>query len=196
MGGKQRTTATFPAILHPETPGPTRRGDAQGGMMKGKTKRESATTLNQRMLPQDANPAGNVHGGVTLKYIDIAAGTVAMRHCRSNAVTASIDRLNFLQPVYVGEMVSFKASLNYTGRTSMEIGVRVESENMFTGEKRYCASAYVTFVSLDKDGKPREVPPLILETDEDHRRWNEAENRRRIRRQERQRESESQHGNP
>lgn len=160
--------------------------------MKGKTKRESATVLNQRMLPQDANPAGNVHGGVTLKYIDIAAGTVAMRHCRSNAVTASIDRMDFLQAVYVGELVSFKASLNYTGRTSMEIGVRVESENMFTGEKRYCASAYLTFVALNDDGSPREVPPLILETDEDRRRWSEAETRRLNRRQERTRERESQ----
>ncbi|NJB68587.1 acyl-CoA hydrolase [Desulfobaculum xiamenense] len=160
--------------------------------MKGKTKRESTTMLTQRMLPQDANPAGNVHGGVTLKYIDIAGGTVAMRHCRTNAVTASIDRMDFLQPVYVGDLVTFKASLNYTGRTSMEVGVRVEAENMFTGEKRYCASAYLTFVALDKDGRPHEVPPLILETDEDHRRWREAEARRAIRKQERQRERESQ----
>ncbi|SKA64516.1 acyl-CoA thioesterase [Desulfobaculum bizertense] len=160
--------------------------------MKGKTKRESQTVLTQRMLPQDANPAGNVHGGVTLKYIDLAAATVAMRHCRSNAVTVSIDRMDFLKPVFVGEVVNFKASLNYTGSSSMEVGVRVESENMFTGEKRYCASAYLSFVALDPNGKPREIPPLILETDEDHRRWKEAEARRTLRKTERKRERESQ----
>ncbi|WP_461210440.1 acyl-CoA thioesterase [Desulfocurvus sp. DL9XJH121] len=162
--------------------------------MQGKTKSESSIILSQRMLPQDANPAGNVHGGVILKYIDTAAGTVALRHARSNAVTASIDRMDFLRPVFVGELVIFKACLNYVGTTSMEIGVRVEAENLFTGEVRYTNSAYLTFVALDKDGRPSPVPPLVLEDENDERRWREAEARREIRKQERARERSSQGG--
>lgn len=163
--------------------------------MQGRTKTETSIVLAQRLLPQDTNPAGNIHGGVILKHIDIAAGTVAMRHARSNAVTASIDRMDFLRPVYVGELVFFKASLNYVGATSMEIGVRVEAENLLTGEVRYTNSAYLTFVALDKDGRPARVPPLILETETDERRWREAEERRRLRKIERARERESQDGN-
>lgn len=162
--------------------------------MQGKTKAQSSITLSQRLLPQDANPAGNVHGGVILKYIDTAAGTVAMRHGRTNAVTASIDRMDFLRPVFVGELVTIKASLNYVGTTSMEVGVRVEAENLLTGEVRYTNSAYLTFVALDKDGKPTKVPPLVLENDTDQRRWREAEERRRNRISERARERESQTG--
>ena len=162
--------------------------------MQGKTKAQSSITLSQRLLPQDANPAGNVHGGVILKYIDTAAGTVAMRHGRTNAVTASIDRMDFLRPVFVGELVTIKASLNYVGTTSMEVGVRVEAENLLTGEVRYTNSAYLTFVALDKDGKPTKVPPLVLENDTDQRRWREAEERRKNRISERARERESQTG--
>ena len=162
--------------------------------MQGKTKAQSSITLSQRLLPQDANPAGNVHGGVILKYIDTAAGTVAMRHGRTNAVTASIDRMDFLRPVFVGELVTIKASLNYVGTTSMEVGVRVEAENLLTGEVRYTNSAYLTFVALDKDGKPTRVLPLVLENDTDQRRWREAEERRKNRISERARERESQTG--
>lgn len=162
--------------------------------MEGKTKAVSSITLAQRLLPQDANPAGNVHGGVILKYIDTAAGTVAMRHARTNAVTASIDRMDFLRPVFVGELVTIKASLNYVGTTSMEVGVRVEAENLLTGEVRYTNSAYLTFVALDENGKPTQVPPLILESENDMRRWREAEQRREIRMVERARERESQKG--
>ena len=162
--------------------------------MQGKTKAQSSITLSQRLLPQDANPAGNVHGGVILKYIDTAAGTVAMRHGRTNAVTASIDRMDFLRPVFVGELVTIKASLNYVGTTSMEVGVRVEAENLLTGEVRYTNSAYLTFVALDKNGKPTQVPPLILENETDERRWREAQERRTNRISERARERESQTG--
>ena len=102
----------------------------------------SAVTLSHLVLPDDANPAGNVHGGVILKLIDTAAGVVAMRHVRGLAVTASIDRMDFLKPVYVGELVILKASLNMVGRTSMEVGVRVEAENLQTGEVRHTNSAY------------------------------------------------------
>jgi acyl-CoA hydrolase len=100
-------------------------------------------------------------------------------------VTASIDRLDFHHPVYVGDLVTFKASMNYAGTTSMELGVRVEAENVFTGEVRHTASAYLTFVALDRDGRPKPVPPLIPETDEDKRRNLEAKGRREARLRER-----------
>lgn len=149
--------------------------------MQGKTKKETSVIIAQEMNPQDANPAGNVHGGVIMKLIDTAAGVVAKRHAGSNVVTASIDSLDFHHPVYVGDVVFFKASINYVGNTSMEVGVRVEAENPITGEVRHTASAYLTFVALDENGKPRKVPPLILETEEDKRRYKEAERRRQIR---------------
>jgi len=107
-----------------------------------------------------------------------AAGAVAVRHARSNVVTATIDRLDFHAPVYVGNLLFLKASMNYVGRTSMEIGVRVEAEDLRTGEVRHTASAYLTFVALDDEGKPSRVPPLVLETDEDRRRWEGGESRR------------------
>jgi len=161
-------------------------------MTKGKTVSENRVVMSYFTLPQDANPAGNIHGGVILKHIDECAAMVAMRHIRGNAVTASIDRVDFLRPVFIGELVTFKASLNLVGKTSMEIGVRVEAENLFTGEVRHTASAYLTYVALDKDHKPTGVPPLILETDEDKRRNIEAQRRREARIFERRRERTSQ----
>jgi uncharacterized protein (TIGR00369 family) len=154
-------------------------------MIQGKTVKESQLTMSQMMTPQDINPAGNVHGGVIMKLIDTAAGLVANRHTRSNTVTASIDRLDFHHPVFVGDLVTFKASMNYAGTTSMELGVRVEAENVFTGEVRHTASAYLTFVALDANGKPKPVPPLIPETDEEKRRNREAKERREARLRER-----------
>lgn len=153
--------------------------------MEGKTVSETSVVLVQKMTPQDANLAGNVHGGVIMRLIDDAAYVVATRHCRCNTVTASIDRMDFHSPVYVGDLVSFKASLNFVGTTSMEIGVRVETENLKTGEISHGVSAYLTYVALDENGKPAPVPPLILETEEDKRRNTEARARRRIRLQER-----------
>lgn len=143
----------------------------------------SAVTLSHLVLPDDANPAGNVHGGVILKLIDTAAGVVAMRHVRGLAVTASIDRMDFLKPVFVGELVILKASLNMVGRTSMEVGVRVEAENLYTGQVRHTNSAYLTFVALDEAGRPRTVPPLLLDSEEARRREREALRRREMRRQ-------------
>ena len=154
--------------------------------MQGKTVSETAVTTSHIMYPQDTNPAGNVQGGVIVKLLDITAGVVAIRHTQSNVVTASIDRVDFHSPVCPGDMVTFIASLNYVGRTSMEVGVRVETETVMTGYKRHTASAYVTMVALDKDGKPVEVPPLILETDEDRHRNRDAQARRAIRLLERQ----------
>ncbi len=149
--------------------------------MEGKTVKETSVIIAQEMNPQDANPAGNVHGGVIMKLIDTAAGVVAKRHAGCNVVTASIDRLDFHNPVYVGDVVFFKASINYVGNTSMEVGVRVEAENPITGEVRHTASAYLTFVALDEKGKPKKVPKLILETEEEKRRYREAERRREVR---------------
>ena len=153
--------------------------------MEGKTVSETSVVLVQKMTPQDANLAGNVHGGVIMRLIDDAAYVVATRHCRCNTVTASIDRMDFHNPIYVGDLVSLKASLNLVGKTSMEIGVRVDSENLRTGEISHGVSAYLTYVALDENGKPAPVPPLILETEEDKRRNTEAQVRRRIRLRER-----------
>lgn len=149
--------------------------------VEGKKVGESSVIMAQAMTPQDVNVAGNVHGGVIMKLIDTAAGVVAIRHARANAVTASIDRLDFHSPVFVGDFVSVKASLNLVGRTSMEVGVRVESENLISGEVRHTASAYLTFVALDKDGRPMTLPPVIVETDEEVRRNREAQVRREAR---------------
>jgi uncharacterized protein (TIGR00369 family) len=137
--------------------------------MTEKTVGESSVVMAQQMNPQDANPVGNVHGGVIMKLIDTAAGVVAFRHARSNAVTVSIDRLDFHYPVFVGDFMTLRASLNYVGRTSMEVGVRVESENLLTGERRHTASAYLTFVALDRNSRPTPLPGLLLETEEERR---------------------------
>ena len=156
--------------------------------MEGKRVSDSTVIMAQLMNPQDANPAGNVHGGVIMRLIDTAAGAVAVRHARSNVVTASIDRLDFIRPAFIGDLVTFRASLNYVGRTSVEVGVRVEAENLITGDVRHTASAYLTFVALDRNGRPLEVPQLILETDEEIRRNGEARARREMRINERSKE--------
>ena len=149
--------------------------------MEDKKVQDSAVAVAQLMTPQDVNMAGNVQGGVIMRLVDTTAGLVASRHARSNVVTASIDRLDFHHPVYVGDLVTLKASLNLAGKTSMEVGVRVEAENPLTGEVRHVASAYLTFVALDEQGKPRPIPPLIPVTEEEKRRNREAQARREIR---------------
>ena len=145
--------------------------------MEGKRIRESTIIMAQLMNPEDANIAGNVHGGVIMKLIDNAAGCAAVHHSRSNVVTASIDRLDFHNPVFVGDLVTVKASLNFVGKTSMELGVRVEAENLITGHRHHTASAYLTFVALDSNGRPLPLSPLVLETEEDKRRNQEAKER-------------------
>lgn len=159
---------------------------------QGKSPSQTRLTMAFRVLPQDANPAGNLHGGVILRHIDLCAATVALRHARRNVVTASIDRMDFLRPVYVGELVILHANLNSVGRTSMEVGVRVEAENLYTGDVRWTNSAYLTFVALDKEGRPTAVPPLVLETEEDERRDREAKERRANRIKEKRSEEKSQ----
>lgn len=159
--------------------------------MKAKPPNESSVFIVQQMNQNDANLAGNVHGGVIIKLIDNTSGIVAGRHASSNVVTASVDRLDFHNPVYVGDLLKITACINYVGKSSMEIGARVEAENFLTGEVRHTASAYLTFVALDSDGKPAPVPPLDLKTEEERRRFGEAEERRKIRLEERKREREA-----
>ncbi len=138
---------------------------------------QSSVELAQIMLPADTNPAGNVHGGTIMKLIDNAAYVVASRHTGMNAVTASIDRLDFHCPVFLGNLLTLKSSMNRAGRTSMEIGVRVEAEDLKTGEVRHTASAYLTFVALNEEGKPTVVPGLVAGTDDDRRRFADAASR-------------------
>ena len=138
---------------------------------------ESQTEMIVRMFPSDANPAGNVFGGEILKQIDLIAGLVSQRHARTNAVTASIDRVNFLKPVYVGNALILNARLNYVHRSSMEIEIKVEAEDLMTGIRTLTNTAYVTSVALGPDGKTNEVPPLLLETEEDRKRFAEGERR-------------------
>jgi uncharacterized protein (TIGR00369 family) len=133
------------------------------------------------MLPSDANPYGNVHGGEVMKLIDAVAGAAATRHARTRVVTARIDELSFLAPVYVGHLVTAKASVNHVGRTSMEVGVRVEAEDMLTGNVVHVASAYLVFVATDEKGKPKPLPPIVAETDEERRRMVAADKRRSLR---------------
>jgi len=153
--------------------------------MQGKRVSESSVIMVQPMSPQDANPAGNVQGGIIMRLIDEAGSIVARRHSRMNTVTASVDRIDFVNPVYIGDVLTIKASLNLVGRTSMEVGARVEAENPLTGEIRHTALAFLTYVALDNNKRPTEVPPLILETEEDKRRNKEAAARREIRLRER-----------
>ena len=159
--------------------------------MQAKAVSESSLVTAIQMMPHDANPSGNVHGGVIMKQIDTAAGIVALRHAGMNVVTASIDRLDFHYPAYVGDLLVLSASLNLVGRTSMEVGVRVECEETRTGKIRHTASAYLTFVALDENGKPTRLPGLILETDEQKRRNAEALERRKTRLAEKKREAAS-----
>ncbi|MFL5798817.1 MAG: acyl-CoA thioesterase [Actinomycetota bacterium] len=126
----------------------------------------------------DANNVGNVHGGAIMKLVDTAAGLAAVRHCGGLAVTAAMDEMVFLEPVFVGDLVTVKATVNDTGTTSMEVGVRVEAENVATGRCVHTSSAYLVFVALDADGKPRRVPPVEPRTDVERRRRREAKLRR------------------
>lgn len=146
-----------------------------------KTVQQSKVTMSQLVLPTDANPWGNAHGGTIMKLVDNAAGVAAMRHCRRRVATARLDEMNFLSPVYVGDVVTVKASVNDVGRTSMEVGVRVEAENLLTGETRHVSSAYLVAVALGSDGRPCQVPPLVAETDEEKRRMAAAKVRREAR---------------
>ncbi len=133
------------------------------------------------MMPMDANVAGNVFGGSILRMIDEAASIVAFKHSRNNVVTASIDRMDFHSPVYIGDILRLIASINYVHKTSMEIGVRAEAENPLTGEVRHTGTCFLTYVALDKNRKPTLVPTLKPETEEEKRRWVAGDERRKLR---------------
>jgi uncharacterized protein (TIGR00369 family) len=151
--------------------------------MESRKVSDSKVEIAQVMMPEHSNAAGNVHGGYILKLVDQAGAIVASRHTHTNIVTASLDRMHFISPVYVGNLVFAKASINFVSRTSMEIGVRVEAECLRTGTHTHVGSAYLTFVALDKNDKPTEVPRLILETEDEKRRFEEAKKRRELRMQ-------------
>jgi len=159
-------------------------------MKRAKPVSASKTILSMQMLPVDANPMGNVHGGTILKLVDTAAAVAALRHARTNIVSASIDRMDFYRPVYVGDLLILKACVNYVGRTSIEVGVRIEAENLKTGKVTHTGSSYVTYVALDEKGKPTPVPQAIPETAEEKRRWREGKERREQRLKERARRSD------
>ena len=159
---------------------PQRRSSANS-QLPGKPVSASRTEMTEVVLPQDANVFGNILGGRVMHLVDIAAAITAHRHCRSMAVTASVDHIDFRNPIRVGEVISLKASLNRAFHTSMEIGVKVFSEDILTGERKHTTSAYVTFVALDENRQPKLVPPVICQTHEDRRRFREALVRRKYR---------------
>lgn len=153
-----------------------------------KTVYESRHETSELMMPEHANNAGHVFGGVILSMMDKTAAICAFRHSRAAVVTASIDRVDFREPIHLGDLVVMQASVNYVGRTSMEVGVRVEAEDLLTGNRRHTNSCYLTFVAVDRNGRPIEVPELKPETEDEVRRFAAAEQRRRRRLEERQAE--------
>jgi len=150
-------------------------------MAQAKVVADSETTLVQLMEITHANIAGIVHGGEVMKLVDTAAGIAAIKHAGGMCVTVSIDEMSFLHPVHVGDLVTVRACVNDVGTTSLEVGVRVEVEDVMSGERKHTSSAYLVFVALDDEGKPRAVPPLVAETSLQHRRRREAKIRRRTR---------------
>ena len=153
------------------------------------TVRASQHETSELMMPQHANNLGHVFGGVVLAMMDRTAAVAAMRHARTTCVTASIDRVDFREPIHLGDLVVMKASVNFAGRTSMEIGVRVEAEDLLSGRRRHTNSCYLTFVAVDRSGRPVEVPELIPETGDELRRSRAAAERRRRRLEEREAEA-------
>lgn len=146
-----------------------------------RTVKESVVIMTEMVLPTHTNSLNSVFGGVIMSWIDIAAAIAAQRHCQRPVVTASIDDLHFVKPVFKGWVVNLKASVNFTSHTSMEVGVRVDAENPITGEKFHTASAYLTFVALDANGKPTSVPPITPESQDEIRRFKAAQTRRKWR---------------
>ena len=157
--------------------------DVRGGdpKLKAKCASDSQVTLSQAMMPSDANPLGNIHGGYIMKLVDEAGGLAAMRHARRPVVTVAVDSMSFLSPVKVGHLLTLRSAVNWVGKTSVEVCIRVEAENPITGELTHTNSAFAVYVALDDTGRPVSVPPLILESEDEKRRWEEAEARQEIR---------------
>src|SRR5512135_1321293 len=153
--------------------------DIRGGdpAFPGKCASDSQVTLSQQMMPSDANPLGNIHGGYIMKLVDEAGGLAAMRHARRPVVTVAVDSMSFLSPVKVGHLLTLRSAVNWIGKTSIEVGVRVEAENPITGEITHTNSAFAVYVALDDNGRPCPVPPLIVETEDEKRRFAEGAKR-------------------
>jgi acyl-CoA hydrolase len=146
--------------------------------MQGKHPRQSDTVMSELMMPQHANIMGNVFGGVLLALLDRAAAVAAIRHAGKPCVTVSVDKVDFKEPIHVGELVTAFARVNYAGHTSMEVGVKIIAENVLSGEKRHTNSCYITYVALDEQGVPTEIPPILPETADEKRRYERAAKRR------------------
>jgi acyl-CoA hydrolase len=146
--------------------------------VKERVPRESESVISELMMPHHANIMGNVFGGVILALVDKVAAVAAIRHARRQCVTVSVDKVDFREPIKVGELVTAYARVNFAGRTSMEVGVKVIAENVLTGDRRHTNSCYLTYVALDDHGKPARVPPIVPETDDEKRRYVRAQQRR------------------
>ncbi len=146
--------------------------------LKGRHPRESETVMSELMMPQHANIMGNVFGGVILSLVDRVAAVCAIRHANKQCVTVSVDKVDFREPIHVSELITAYARVNYAGRTSMEVGVKIIAENVLSGAKRHTNSCYVTYVALDDNGMPTPVPPIIPETADEKRRYDRAAQRR------------------
>lgn len=151
----------------------------------GRTVQQSQHETSEIMMPQHSNVLGHIFGGVILSMMDKTAAVSAFRHARNACVTVSIDRVDFREPIHVGDLIIMKASVNYTGRTSMEVGVRVEAEDLISGKRRHTNSCYLTFVAIDRNGRPVDVPAVIPESPIEKRRFAAARERRRRRLEER-----------
>lgn len=149
-----------------------------GSDLEPRPVKDSQATMSELMMPQHANNLGNVFGGVILSLVDRVAAVAATRHARRQCVTVSVDRVDFLEPIYLGELVTARASVNYAGRTSMEVSVEIEAEDLVTGRRRHTNSCYVTYVAIDEQGRPTPVPPVLPQTEDEWRRYRAAEARR------------------
>jgi len=146
--------------------------------LAGRFVRESVSEYSEFALPTDANTLGNVLGGKVMHLVDLAAALAAVRHARCPVVTASVDQMTFLHPVHIGQLIILRSSVNRVFRTSMEVGVRVEVEDLLTGHRKHTSSAYLTFVAVDKNGRRVAIDPVIPETEDEKRRFEEADERR------------------
>ena len=156
--------------------------------------RESQHETSEIMMPQHANNLGHVFGGVILSMMDRTAAVSAIRHARNSCVTVSIDRVDFREPSHLGDLIVMRSSVNFAGRTSVEVGVRVEAENIITGARRHTNSCYLTFVAVDRNGRPMELPEVQPETPVEKRRFAAAQERRKRRLEERKAEDSAQEG--
>ena len=153
--------------------------------MESKTIKNSQVIMHELVQHNDTNVLGNVHGGRVMCLMDICAAMSAYKHTRKPVVTASVDRLDFLAPAKKGDILKLQSSVNYAHKTSMEIGVRIDAEDPFTGQVKHTATAYLTFVAIDDQNKPTEIPKIIPETDDETRRYERAKKRHMLRRKER-----------